>query len=80
MTFSTEEAVGTPCTVCGAALPPIHHTVCEACSGTFHFRMTESAQALDCGYVYLDEQQCTTVFLCAPCYGKHVLGEDVSQP
>lgn len=61
------------CCVCGDKLPPVHQTICEACSGAFHFRMTESAEAKDCGQVYLDEQDCTTVFLCSPCFNKHVV-------
>ena len=65
--YSTAEMAGTPCCVCGESLPAMHHTVCEACAGAFHLRMTENAAAKDCGYVYIDEQQCTTVFLCGGC-------------
>lgn len=65
---------GNSCCVCGDELPPVHQTICEACTGAFHFRMTESAEARDCGQVYLDEQDCTTVFLCSSCFDKHVLG------
>lgn len=62
-----------PCCVCGDALPPVHNTVCEACSGVFHFRMTESSDAKDCGQVYLDDKACTTVFLCSLCFQRHIV-------
>ena len=71
--FSTEEMVGTPCCVCSEPLPAIHHTLCEGCAGAFHFRMTETEQARDCGQIYMDDEACTTFFFCNPCYAVHIL-------
>ena len=72
--LGAEELAGKPCCVCGESLPRLHHTLCEACAGAFHLRMTETEQARDCGQIYLDEQRCTTVFLCNPCYTAHFMG------
>ena len=73
--FSTKEMAGTPCSVCGDTLPEVHHTLCETCGSAFHFRMMENVQAKDCGQVYMDEQACTTLFICNPCYMTQVYGE-----
>lgn len=66
--IDTEDRTGTPCCVCGDDLPALHHTLCEACLGAFHLRMTEHVETKDCGYVHMNEEDCSTVFLCITCY------------
>ncbi len=61
------------CVVCAGQLPEAHQAPCDACSAPFHMRMTENADAQDCGVVYLDEESCAVLFLCSPCYQTHVL-------
>ena len=69
-------AADASCSVCGEELDPKHHALCEACSQLFHLRMTENEEARDCGQVFLQEENCTTVFLCNPCYAVHILKAD----
>lgn len=66
-----EPATG-PCIVCDDPLDPIHQAFCSSCLQFFHLRMTENVEAKDCGAIYFDEETCSMVFNCNPCYADYI--------
>lgn len=66
---SGDVEVSETCSVCEEALEDkIQIAFCNNCFSSFHMRMTETAEAKDCGRLWFDEETCATTFLCNPCH------------
>lgn len=58
---------GTPCIVCGEAIPAESGAYCEGCAGPFHLNQKAGATGRECGQVWISDEHLGLVFGCNRC-------------